>query len=189
MTRPLSLVTISGSLRERSFNSALLRALPDFFPPHVTFTRLEWRGVPVLDVDDEKAHGLPDQVVALQRAIRAADGLIIATPEYNHGVPGGLKNVLDWLSLGPAPHALYGVPTAILGASNGPIGTFRAQALLRQTLAALNAPTLPQPQVLVGNAQDRFDDALQLVHEPTRAFLAGWADAVVAWMERFRERT
>ncbi|MCA9764410.1 MAG: NAD(P)H-dependent oxidoreductase [Gemmatimonadetes bacterium] len=186
MTRPLSLVTLSGSLRERSFNSALLRALPEFFPDHVTLTRLEWRGLPVLDVDDEQAHGLPAQVRELQQQIRAADGLIIATPEYNHGVPGGLKNALDWLSRGPMPHGLYGVPTAILGASNGPIGTFRAQAMLRQTLAALNAPTLPQPQVLVGNAQDRFDDSLTLVDAATRKFIAGWAEAVVTWMERFR---
>jgi len=97
-----------------------------------------------------------------------------------------LKNALDWLSRGPMPHGLYGVPTAILGASNGPIGTFRAQAMLRQTLAALNAPTLPQPQVLVGNAQDRFDDSLTLVDAATRKFIAGWAEAVVTWMERFR---
>lgn len=188
MPKPLSLVTICGSLRTRSFNAALLRTLDEVFPDHIALTRLEWRGLPVYDGDDEVAHGIPQQVQELQRAIRGSDGLIIVTPEYNHGVPGGLKNAIDWLSRGPMPHGFFEVPTAILGASDGPIGTFRAQAMLRQSLTALNSPTLPFPQVLVARAQDRFDEDLRLTDESTRRFLHGWAIQVEEWMRRF-ERT
>lgn len=188
MTHPLSLVTLCGSLRTASYNAALLRFLPEVFSKQVTLTPLEWRGLPVYDADDEAANGIPEQAKALQRAIRASDGLIIASPEYNHGMPGGIKNTIDWLSRGPMPHGLFGVPTAILGASNGPIGTYRAQAMMRQTLAQLNAPTMPSPQVLVGNAQDKFDAELRLVDEPTRKFLKTWATEVERWMRRFQDQ-
>ncbi|HET9066468.1 MAG TPA: NAD(P)H-dependent oxidoreductase [Gemmatimonadales bacterium] len=188
MTESLSLVALCGSLRTKSYNAALLRFLPEVFSDDVTLTRLEWRGLPVYDGDDEAAHGIPEQVTSLQRAIRASDGLVIVSPEYNHGIPGGLKNAIDWLSRGPMPHGLFGVPTVILGASDGPIGTYRAQAMMRQTLAQLNAPTMPSPQVLVGNAQDKFDEHLILVDESTRAFLRKWAVEVERWMRRFQDR-
>jgi len=188
MTQSLSLVALCGSLRRASYNAALLRFLPEVFSDAVTLTRLEWRGLPIYDGDDEEANGIPEQAKALQRAIRASDGLVIVSPEYNHGMPGGIKNAIDWLSRGPMPHGLFGVPTVILGASDGPIGTYRAQAMMRQTLAQLNAPTMPSPQVLVGNAQDKFDENLVLVHEPTRKFLTTWATEVERWMRRFQEQ-
>lgn len=185
MSETLSLVMLSGSLRTGSFNTALLRALPDLAPASLRLTMLEWRTVPVYDGDHEDREGIPEVVVALQAAIRAADGLIIATPEYNHSLPGGFKNVLDWLSRGPMPHGLDAVPTAILGASDGMIGTTRAQAILRQTLAALNAPTLPFPQVLVTNASKRFSDDGTLTDPATRKFVGEWLVEVERWMRRF----
>lgn len=184
MAEPLRLVSLCGSLRGGSFNRALLAALPPLAPDGLTFELLEWRHLPLFDEDLED-DGPPAEVRELQRQVRASDGLIIATPEYNHGVPGGLKNLLDWLSRGPMPHGLYGVPTAILGASNGTIGTTRAQAILRQTLAACNAPTMPFPQVLVARAQDKFDQAGTLTDEPTRKFLQAWLAEVERWMRRF----
>ena len=184
MTDILKLVTISGSLRTGSFNTMLLRALPDLAPPALHFHLLDWRAVPIYDGDVEAA-GIPEAVVALQRAIRGSDGLIIATPEYNHGVPGGLKNLLDWLSVGTPPHGLFGVPVAVCGCSNGTIGTTRAQAVLRQTLAALNAPTMPFPQVLVATAQDRFDADGKLVHAGTSDFVGKWLVEVERWMRKF----
>ena len=184
MTDTLKLVTISGSLRTGSFNTMLIRALPELAPAALHFTSLDWSAVPVYNDDVEKA-GIPEAVTTLHRAIRGSDGLIIATPEYNHGVPGALKNLLDWLSVGKPPHGLYGVPVAVCGASNGTIGTTRAQAILRQTLAALNAPTMPFPQVLVATAQDRFNDEGKLVHESTRDFVGKWLIEVERWMRRF----
>ncbi len=184
MADTLNLVTISGSLRSGSYNTMLLRALPALAPPALRFTALDWSAVPIYNGDVEKA-GIPEVVRGLHAAVRGSDGLIIATPEYNHGVPGPLKNVLDWLSVGKSPHGLYGVPVAVCGCSNGTIGTTRSQAMLRQTLAALNAPALPFPQVLVATAQDRFDAEGKLTHEATREFVATWLVEVERWMRKF----
>lgn len=185
MSATLDIVTISGSLRQGSFNTALLDTLPELAPASLTFRRLEFRHLPIYDGDLEH-DGLPIEAVqSMQREIRRADGIVIATPEYNHGVPGGLKNAIDWLSRGPAPHGLYEVPSAILGASNGMIGTARSQNHLRQTLVTLTSPTMPQPQVLVSHAQKKIDSEGRLTDEPTREFLRGWLVAVERWMRRF----
>jgi chromate reductase len=184
MTAPLDLVAIAGSLRVGSYNRALLRALPDLSPATLRYTVLDWSALPVFN-EDLEADGLPQVVIDLQRAIRGSDGVVIAAPEYNHGVPGPLKNLIDWMSRGPMPHGFDGVPVALLGASSGVIGTTRSQSMLRQTFAALNAPVLPFPQVLVGPSSQRFDHEGNLTHEPTREFIAKWAIAVDAWMRRF----
>lgn len=180
----LRLATLSGSLRHASYNSALIRALPEVAPASIQFVGVSMAGVPVYNGDLED-QGVPETVTDLHRAIRACDGLIIATPEYNHGIPGGLKNAIDWLSRGAMPHGLYGIPVAILGASDGMIGTTRAQYALRQTLAALNAPTMPFPQVLVSHAQRKIDDAGVLHDEATREFIRTWLLDVERWMRRF----
>jgi chromate reductase len=181
----LNLVALSGSLRAGSYNTALLRALPELALPSLRFTLHTIAGIPVYNGDDEDAHGLPEAVTALRKAIRQSDGLIIATPEYNNGVPGPLKNALDWCSRPPVPHGLHGIPTAILGASDGTLGTARSQHALRQTLVPLNAPTLPFPQVLVGQAQKKIDDSGKLTDEGTRSFLREWLLEVERWMRRF----
>jgi len=183
MSDILSLVTISGSLRSGSYNSTLLNTLPELAPPGLSFRRLDISALPVYNGDLEH-DGLPSLVLELQREIRGSDGLVIATPEYNHGIPGGLKNAIDWLSRGPAPHGLFEVPSAILGASDGMIGTTRSQAQLRQTLAALNSPAMPYPQVLVSHAQTKIDDG-KLNHEVTREFIRTWLVQVERWMRRF----
>lgn len=185
MPEVLELIALSGSLRAGSYNTALLRALPELAPATLRFTLRTIAGIPVYNGDDEDAHGLPDAVVTLRTAIRQSDGLVIATPEYNNGVPGPLKNALDWCSRPPEPHGLDGVPTAILGASDGVIGTARSQHALRQTLVALNAPTFTLPQVLVGRAQIKVDAAGRLIDESTRSFMKGWLLEVERWMRRF----
>ncbi len=184
MAEPLRLVALCGSLRTASFNRMLLATLPGISPAGITIETLPWGHVPVYNGDLEIG-GLPAEVLALQARVRDADGLIICTPEYNHSIPGGLKNVLDWLSVGASPHALYAVPTAILGASNGTIGTTRAQAILRQTLAALNAPTMPFPQALVAVAEKKFAEDGTLTDAGTREFLRTYLVAVERWMRRF----
>ena len=185
MTDIIELVTLSGSLRAGSFNTALLRALPELSTSTMRFTMVSMAGIPVYNGDDEDASGLPPAVVALRAAIRGSDGLIIATPEYNNGVPGPLKNALDWCSRPPAPHGLDGIPTAILGASDGMFGTARSQHALRQSLVALNAPTLLLPQMLVGAAHHKIDAMGKLTDEPTRGFIKGWLVEVERWMRRF----
>ena len=185
MPDTLNLVALSGSLRTGSYNTALLRALPELAPSTLSFSLHTVAGIPVYNGDDEDAHGLPEAVVALRNAIRGSDGLIIATPEYNNGIPGPLKNALDWCSRPPSPHGLDGIPVAILGASDGMFGTARAQHALRQTLVALNAPTFTIPQMLVGRAQDKIDASGRLTDELTRKFLGGWLIDVERWMRRF----
>lgn len=184
MTAPLELVAIAGSLRTKSYNRGLVRALPELSPDTLRYTVLDWSELPIYNGDLER-DGLPEVVLRLQRAIRESDGVVIASPEYNHGVPGPLKNLIDWMSRGPMPHAFFEVPVALLGASSGVIGTTRSQSMLRQTLAALNAAVMPFPQVLVGPTKERFDEDRNLTHEPTREFIATWAIEVEKWMRRF----
>jgi chromate reductase len=183
MSDVLRLVAISGSLREGSYNTALLQNVRELMPPTMRMTIHSIADVPLFNEDVEVA-GTPAAVSALHRAMRTSDGVIIATPEYNHGIPGVLKNTLDWLSRG-APHGFYGIPSALLGASNGMIGTTRSQAATRQTLAALNSPCLPQPQVLVSLVHQKIDASGRLTDESTRAFIRTWLVEVERWMRRF----
>jgi chromate reductase len=104
--------------------------------------------------------------------VRKADGLLIASPEYNHGVPGVLKNAIDWLSRPPRESALNGKVAAVMGASPGMTGTARGQSQLRQAFVFTNTYALLQPEVLVGRAHEKFDADGHLVHEATREFLA-----------------
>jgi chromate reductase len=183
MSEVLKLVAFSGSLRAGSYNTALLRNVLTMLPSSLTVTIHSIGEIPLFN-EDVEAQGTPAAVAALHRAIRASDGVIIATPEYNHGIPGVLKNTLDWLSRGK-PHAFYGVPSALLGGSDGMIGTTRSQAATRQTLAALNSQCLPQPQVLVSHVHKKIDADGQLTDEPTRAFIHTWLVEVERWMRRF----
>lgn len=183
MSEVLNLVGFSGSLRAASYNSALLREVVEMLPPTVRITIHSIADIPLFN-EDVEARGTPTSVLELHRAIRESDGVVLATPEYNHGIPGVLKNTLDWLSRG-TPHALYGVPTALLGGSNGLIGTTRSQAVTRQTLAALNSPCLPFPQVLVSRVQDKIDDQGHLTDDATTKFIHAWLVEVERWMRRF----
>lgn len=185
MSQPLQLVFLSGSLRKHSYNTMLLQAIRELAPPGLQLTRHHFDDFPLFNLDWEQGEGIPPQVEALHAAIRGSDGLVIATPEYNHSIPGGLKNAIDWLSRCPFPHAFFGMPTAILGASDGGFGTTRVQYHLRQTLTALNAPTMNHPQILITWAPSKFDAEGRLTDETTRTFLAGWCVEVERWMRRF----
>jgi chromate reductase len=112
-----------------------------------------------------------------------SDALLIVTPEYNHGLPGVMKNTFDWLSRPSRESVLDGKLTAIMGASNGVIGTARSQLQLRQSLASTNTPTLLRPQVLVGRAQEKFDAEGRLTDEATRKFLVAFLDEFARWIK------
>lgn len=178
----------AGSVRKGSYNRALLRAARELAPEGMEvriFDRID--EVPLYDADLE-ARGDPEAVTALKRAMREADALLIATPEYNHGLPAVTKNAVDWASRPPRPHALDGTPTAIMGASPGGFGTVRAQASLRTTLAALAAPTVPQPQVHVSRAGEKFDAEGRLVDERTRERVAELLEALAELVRRHERR-
>jgi len=170
--RPLQLVALVGSLRQGSYNRMLANTLPELAPEGVKIAVLpSLHGIPLYDGDAE-AKGIPPAVTALAEAIRAADGLIIVTPEYNYSVPGVLKNAIDWLSRLPnQPFA--GKAVAIQSASMGPFGGARAQYHLRQVLIYLNPRVLNVPEVMVGAVQTKVDEASgRLSEESTRKFVA-----------------
>ncbi|MFP2873334.1 NADPH-dependent FMN reductase [Acetobacter tropicalis] len=168
---PLHFVTLLGSLRKASFNGIVARTLPDLAPEGITISPLGCiSAFPHYNQDVQDA-GFPEPVLAMAEQIRAADGVIVVTPEYNYSVPGVLKNALDWLSrVTPQPFA--GKPLAIQTASPGAIGGARAQYHLRQSLVFLNAYVLNRPEVMIGQATGKFDiDRLELTDQKTRDFL------------------
>ncbi len=182
--RTFEVVGIAGSLRRGSYNRALLRAAAELAPPSLHVVVHDLSTIPLYDGDLESA-GVPGSVVDLREAVRRADALLIATPEYNHGVPGVLKNTIDWLSRPPRGSALNGKPAAVMGASPGMTGTARAQAQLRQAFVFTNTYALLQPEVLVGRAHEKFDGDGRLTDTATREFLVTLLGQFADWIARF----
>ena len=174
----MKILGIAGSLREASYNRALLRAARELLPAGVELEELDLRSLPFYDGAVEAA-GDPEPVAALKQAIRAADSLLIATPEYNRGIPGVLKNAVDWASRPPLASPLTGKPVAIMGASTGRGGTARAQEQLRAALEFSRAAVVEQPEVLVPEAFMRFDEHGELVDPGIRAELSELIDTLV----------
>lgn len=177
----MHIVGIVGNLKQVSFNRLLLEACAELAPAGMTIAEESIAGVPLFN-EDEKPKGDPEAVTRLKTQIGVADGVLIFTPEYNAGVPGVLKNALDWLS--GVPCVLKDRPTGVMGASMGVLGTARAQAQLRITLEHCGAPVMPQPQVFMGRARDQFDAEGRLTDPRTRPFLAAYLRAFAVWVER-----
>ncbi len=183
MPSNLNIVAISGSLRSKSFNTSLLWAMQAMADPRMSIDIATLNGIPVYDGDDEQASGVPRIVTDLADKIRAADGVIIATPEYNFSIPGGLKNATDWISR--VKNQPFGDKrVGIVGAAGGPLGTARSQYQLRQNLVGLSALTMSKPEVFVGSAPSKFAEDGSLVDEETGKFLKLWLDAFEAWVRR-----
>ena len=161
---------ISGSLRRDSYNAALLRAAAERLPGEVEFAAFERLAeIPPYDSDVEEAGETPDAVAALRDAMRSADAVLIATPEYNHSIPGALKNALDWASRPAGESALMGTPAAVVGASTGMFGAVWAQAETRKVLGALGGRVLER-EFPFPRAQDAYSDGeLQLSPEQSDA--------------------
>ena len=180
MSDTLDIVGLCGSLRQASFNRAAMRLAGELMPATMKLEAVDWRDVPVFD-GDVFAHGLPAPVAALRERIRRADAVLIASPEYNFSVPGGLKNVLDWLSRGedqPWPQK----PVAILSASAGPLGGARMQYDLRKVLLYLNAAVLAKPEIFIGAAAGKFDAEGHCIDETTRRVVGGQMLAFEDWI-------
>jgi chromate reductase, NAD(P)H dehydrogenase (quinone) len=186
MTHPsFTIVGLAGSLRRESYNRALLRAATPLAPAGAAVESFERLGeIPPYN-DDVRLRGLPDPVAELWQAIAGADAVLVATPEYNYGVPGVLKNALDWVSRPPSESPLRHKPVAIMGASTGNFGTVRAQLALRQTFQFIESYVLLKPEIMVFRAAERFDDAGELTDETTRELVAQQLEALVAWARRF----
>jgi chromate reductase, NAD(P)H dehydrogenase (quinone) len=177
----LKIVAISGALRQASTNTGLLRALKDVAPKNVSVEVATLHGIPLYDGDIEAATGKPKAVIELDAKIRGADGIVIATPEYNFSIPGVLKNATDWLSRGGSPFRWRRV--AIIGAAAGPLGTGRSQYHLRQNLQGMEAIVMPKPEFFAGNNDSKFDADGNLTDEDSRKRLASWLEAYLAFLK------
>ena len=168
----LNVLTICGSLRRGSFNAMVQRALPSLAPEGMALKPApSFAEFPLYNADIQNSTGFPGPVNALADAIRAADGVIFCTPEYNFGIPGGLKNAIDWVSRLPnQPFA--GKPIALQSASPGPLGGGRVQYDMRRSMVFLDAFTLNKPEIFIGNCASKLDEKTgDLKDEITRGFI------------------
>jgi len=169
MADALNILSICGSLRKGSFNAALQRTLPALAPAGLSIKPApSFAGLPLYNFDDHQASGIPALVTAFVDLIRAADGLIIVSPEYNWSIPGGLKNLIDWISrLKDQP--FKDRPVALQSCAGGLLGGSRMQYHLRQSLTSIDAILFGRPEVIVTFAAQKFDDkTLELKDQPTK---------------------
>jgi chromate reductase len=178
VSTPLRILGISGSLREGSYNRALLRAARELLPEGVELVEFDLSPIPFYDGDVE-ANGATESVEALRAAVREADAVLLATPEYNRGTSGVLKNAIDWLSRPALASVLRWKPAAVIGVSTGRGGTRRAQHQVREALLFPGAVVVEEPEVAIPLARDSFDDEGRLVDGEARAALAGLLGALV----------
>ena len=183
MTR---IVAIAGSLRRQSFNLGLLRAAAGMMPDGATLDVRTLAGIPLYNADDETADGLPPAVAELKAAVVAADGLLLATPEYNNGIPGVFKNGIDWLSRPASDIArVFGdKPVAVIGASPGGFGTILAQDAWLPVLRTLGTRPWFGGRLLASRAGTLFDAEGRLTDDATRQRLADFMAGFVAAIGR-----
>ena len=180
--KQLKFLGIAGSLRQGSFNRAALREALSLCPQEATLEAFDISDLPPFSEDAEQRP--PARIVDLKQKVRAADAILFVTPEYNYSIPGVLKNAIDWASRPYGDSAWEGKPVAMMGASIGMIGTARAQYHLRQSCVFLNMFPLNQPEVMIANASQKFDQQGNLTDQQTRDKIAELLQALVVWTRR-----
>lgn len=178
----MNVLAISGSLRNGSLNTSLLKAAQEIARPEMDIALADLSGIPLFN-SDLQAAGMPDAVEHLVMQIRDADGVLIATPEYNYSIPGVLKNAIDWVSRADN-QPFIGKPVAIMGASPGNLGTARAQYHLRQVFVFLQGMVMTRPELFVGAAKTKIDEQGVLVDQATREFMGRYLEAFADWTVR-----
>jgi chromate reductase, NAD(P)H dehydrogenase (quinone) len=183
----LNVLVICGSLRKGSYNAALTRALPELAPPEMKLvTAPPFEKFPLYNADVQSASGFPGPSEDLAAAIRAADGVLFVTPEYNWSMPGALKNAIDWVSR-MKEQPFEGKPVAIQSCSQGPLGGARMQYHWRMSMTFLKAFIFGTPEVFVGNAASKFDkDTLELKDQPTKDAVKAQLAAFVKFIKRVK---
>lgn len=165
----IKILGIAGSLRKGSFNKSALKAAQGLVPAGATLDILELPDLPGFNQDNEKSP--PAAVVDMKAKIRAADAILLVTPEYNYSIPGVLKNAIDWCARPYGDSAWKGKPAAIMGASAGVLGTARAQYDLRKVMVFLDMPAVNQPEVMIASAATKFDQAGNLTDETAKKLI------------------
>jgi chromate reductase, NAD(P)H dehydrogenase (quinone) len=180
MPNKIKVLAFSGSLRKDSYNSSLLRAAIELKPENMEIEIFDIGGIPLYS-DDLKTEGFPEKIKSFAEKISSADGILIATPEYNYSIPGVLKNAIDWISR-MAPQPFNEKPAAIFGASPGMLGTVRAQIHLRQIAVFVNLIVMNKPEVYVNFAKDKFDLNGNLTDEKTREVISKFLTSFNNWI-------
>lgn len=180
----MKIIGISGSLRRRSYNTALLRAAIHLVPPETSLEVHGIEGIPLYNADLEAGEGIPGEVDRIKAAISASDGLLLVTPEYNNGIPGVFKNAIDWMSR-PAsdiPAVFGGRAVAVIGASPGGFGTILAQDAWLPVLRTLGMRAWWGGRLQVSKAHAVFDDAGELADDDVRERLQVFLDGFAAFI-------
>jgi chromate reductase len=185
MMPKVSILGFAGSLRKGSYNKALLRAALEMIPGDAELEIFDIEGIPPFSQDLENQP--PEKVKEFKAKIRAADAILIATPEYNYSIPGVLKNAIDHASRPYGDNVFDGKPVAIMGASIGILGTARAQYHLRQSLVFLNMYPLNQPEVMVPLAQEKIDQNGRVTDQKTREKIKELLEALVIWTRKLKK--
>jgi chromate reductase len=173
---------IAGSIRKQSYNKGVLDAAKELAPAGVSIDTFDLAGLPFYNQDDEA--NPTDRVKEFKAAIRAADAILIVTPEYNYSIPGVLKNAIDLASRPYGDSAWNGKPVAVMGATMGITGTARAQYHLRQVFVFLNMYALNQPEVMISATHEKFDANGKLTDEKAREMIGRQLAALVEWSKR-----
>jgi chromate reductase len=185
MTYKISILGFAGSLRKGSYNKSLLRVALEMLPEDAKLEIFDLEGIPPFNQDMENQP--PEKVKEFKAKIRAADAILIVTPEYNYSIPGVLKNAIDNASRPYGDNPFDGKPVAIMGASIGMLGTARAQYHLRQSLVFLNMYPLNQPEVMVPFAQEKIDQNGQVTDQKTREKIRELVEALVIWTRKLKK--
>jgi chromate reductase len=186
MSANFRIFSFAGSLRKGSYNKALLRAAAELLPKDVELEIFDLEGIPPFNADLEQQP--PQRVKDFKAKARAADALLIASPEYNFSIPGVLKNAIDWGSRPFGDSCFEDKPVAIMGAAGGMLGTARVQYHLRQCFVFLNMHAVNRPEVMVTFAKDKIDESGRLHDEPTRAKIRELIESLVAWSRRLKKQ-
>jgi len=184
MDGQVNILGFAGSLRKSSYNKSLLREAAKLVPTSVKLEIFELEGIPPFNQELEQA--MPDKVKEFKAKIRAADAILIATPEYNYSIPGVLKNAIDWASRPHGDNAFDDKPVAIMSASGSMLGGARAQYHLRQTFVWLNMHALARPEVIVNFADKKIDKNGKVTDEETRKRIRELLEALIKWTKRLK---
>jgi chromate reductase len=184
LDQEINILGFAGSLRKGSYNRALLQEALGLVPAGANLEIFELDGIPGFNADLEAS--MPERVKEFKRRIRAADAILIVTPEYNYSIPGVLKNAIDWASRPYGDNAFDGKPVAVMSASVGILGGARAQYHLRQSFVFLNMHPINQPEVFVTYASQKFDKDGRLLDEQAKKLIGELLEALVAWARKLK---
>jgi chromate reductase len=184
MDKKVSIFGFAGSLRKGSYNKAILRAAVELVPKEAQLETFDLEGIPPFNQDLE--NDPPERVKEFKKKIKAADAILIASPEANYTIPGVLKNAMDWASRPYGDNAFDGKPVAVMGASIGMLGAARAQYHLRQSFVWLNMYPMNLPEVMVPFAQDKVDANGRVTDAKTKEKIKELLESLVTWTRKLK---